>query len=110
MLSSDGIYVDKAENLIANGEMSPVFYGIENGLPVIATSNSYSCVTDEGDLYIAGTTGVAKVNIEKGFETVDNIKMTIPYIEADGVKVYPDANGIFTVAHDVKKITIHPFI
>ena len=110
VLSSDGIYVDKAENLIANGELSPVFYGIENGLPVIATSNSYSCVTDEGDLYIAGTTGVAKVNIEKGFETVDNIKMTIPYIEADGVKVYPDANGIFTVAHDVKKITIHPFI
>ena len=110
VLSSNGIYVESADNLIANGEINPVFYGIENGLPVITTSNSYSCVSGDGELYIAGTTGVAKVNIEKEFETVDNIKMTIPYIEADGVKLYPDSDGVFMVDHDVKKITIHPFI
>ena len=110
VLSSNGIYVEKAEDLIANREINPVFYGIESGVPVIATSNSYSCVTDEGVLYIAGTTGVAKVNIEKRFENVDNIKMTIPYIDADGVKVYPDEDGVFTVANDVKKITIYPYI
>ena len=110
VLSSNGIYVENASDLIANGDVQPVFYGIDNGLPVITTSNSYSCVTDEGILYIAGSTGVAKVNIEKQFETVDNIKMTIPYIDADGVKVYPDDNGVITIPHEVKKITVYPHV
>ena len=110
VLSSNGIYVESADDLIANDVIEPVFYGIENGLPAIATSNSYSCVTDDGTLYIAGSTGVAKVNIDKQFETVDNIKMTIPYVDADGVKIYPDGDGVITVPHDVKKITIYPYI
>ncbi|MCR4556730.1 MAG: HD domain-containing protein [Saccharofermentans sp.] len=110
VLSSNGIYVVSADDLIANGEIKPVFYGIANGLPAIATSNSYSFVTDEGVLYIAGSTGVAKVNIEKQFETVDDIMMTVPYIDADGVKVYPDSNGVINVSQDVKKITVYPYI
>lgn len=110
VLSSNGIYVVSAEMLIANGEIKPVFYGIDNGLPAIATSNSYSCVTGEGVLYIAGSTGVAKVNIEEQFETVDDIKMTVPYIDVDGEKMYPDANGIITVPYDIKKITVYPHI
>ena len=110
VLSSNGIYVEKADDLIANSDISPVFYGIDNGLPAITTSNSYSYVTDEGDLYMACSTGVAKVNIEKQFETVESIKMTIPYVDADGVKFYPDQNGVITVPHDVKKITIDPHI
>ena len=110
ILSSNGIYVVSADELIANEEISPVFYGIDNGLPLIATSNSYSFVTDDGVLYIAGTTGVAKVNIDVPFETVDNIKMTVPYVDADGIKYYPDANGTITVPSDAKKVTIYPYI
>jgi len=110
ILSSNGIYVIKAEDLIANGSIEPVFYGIDNGLPVIATSNSYSCVTPEGVLYMAGSTGIAEVNIEKPFEAVDHIRVSVPYIDADGVKYYPDDNGVITVPHDVKKITVYPYI
>ena len=110
VLSSNGIYVVSVDEMIENAEIEPVFYGIANGLPVITTSNSYSYVTDEGDLYIAASTGVAKVNIEKQFETVDNIKMTVPYIDADGVKMYPNDEGVITVPLDVKKITVYPYI
>ena len=110
ILSSNGIYVIKTEDLIANGELEPVFYGIDNGLPDIATSNSYSCLTDNGDLYIAGTTGVAKVNVEEQFENVSEVKMTVPYIDADGERIHPDSSGIITVPYDVKKITIYPNI
>ena len=110
VLSSNGIYVVNADELIANEDINPVFYGIDNGLPLIATSNSYSFVTDEGILYIAGTTGVAKVNIDVPFETVDNVKMTVPYVDADGTKYYPDENGVITVPSDAKKITIFPYI
>ncbi len=110
ILSSNGIYVATAEELMENGDIDPVYYGFANGLPVIATSNSYSSVTDEGVLYIAGSTGVAKVNIEEPFETVDDIKMTVPYIEADGVRYYPDETGTINVPSDVKKITIYPYV
>ena len=110
VLSSNGIYVFNADELIENGELSCIFYGIDNGLPGIATSNSYSCVSDEGFLYLAGTTGVTKVNIENQFETVDNIKITIPYIDADGTKYYPNGQGVITVPNDIKKITIYPYI
>lgn len=110
VLSSNGIYVVSVDEMLENDEIEPVFYGIANGLPVITTSNSYSCVTDDGYLYIAASTGVAKVNIEKQFETVDNIKMTVPYIDADGVKMYPDDDGVITVPLDVKKITVYPYV
>ena len=42
ILSSDGIYVVPTEELLENGEIKPVHYGIANGLPCTATSNSYS--------------------------------------------------------------------
>ena len=54
VLSSNGIYVAEAETMLANGEIEPVYYGSYNGLCCIPTSNSYSELTDEGDLYIAG--------------------------------------------------------
>lgn len=110
VLSSNGIYVVKANDLVENGKIEPEFYGIDNGLSIIATSNSYSSVSDDGSLYISGTTGVVKVNIEKTFENVDNIKMIVPYIDADGVKVYPDDNGVITISNDVKKITVYPYV
>ena len=110
ILSSNGIYVVTVDDLIANEEINPVFYGIDNGLPLIATSNSYSYVTDDGTLYIAGSTGVAKVNIEVPFENVDSIKMTVPFIIADGVYLYPDDDGVINIPSDAKKVTIYPFI
>ena len=110
VLSSNGIYVISADELIANGDITPVFYGMDNGLPIIANSNSYSCVTPEGNLYIAGSTGVAKVNIESDFENVNDVKMTVPYVDADGVKIYPDSEGKFVVPYTVKKITIYPYV
>ena len=75
ILSSNGVYVVLVDELLANGTLNPVFFGRENGLPCIATANSFSALTDEGDLYIAGTTGVAKVNIENTYDDVNNVKM-----------------------------------
>ena len=110
ILSSNGIYVATAEELLANEEIVPVFYGRDNGLPTIATANSYSCLTDEGDLYIAGTSGVAKVNIKVPFEDVSDLKMSVPYVEADGTFIYPDEEDVITVPSDVKRITIYCYV
>ena len=106
VLSSNGIYVVPAEQLIANGEINPVFYSKASGLPVITTANSYSELTPEGDLYIAGSTGVAKVNIDVPFEDVNELRAVVPYVETDGQKIYPDESGSFTIPHTTQKLTI----
>ena len=110
VMSSDGIYVVPAEELLANGEINPVHYGIENGLPCITTANSYSELTSDGDLYIAGSTGVCKVNIDVPFEDVNDLKSVVPYLEADGERIYPLTDGNFRISSDVQKLTIPSFV
>ncbi len=110
VLSSNGIYVVPADELLANEEIDPVHYNAAGGLPCITTANSYSELTPEGDLYIAGSTGVAKVNIEVPFENVNDLKVTVPYVEADGERVYEDEEGVFTVPSTTQKLTIPSFV
>ena len=110
VLSSNGIYVVPTEELLANGEISPVYYSLANGLPCIATANSYSELTAEGDLYIAGNTGVCKVNIDQPFEDVNELKAVVPYVEADGARIYPDENGAFTISSGTQKLTVPSFV
>ena len=110
ILSSSGLYVIPAETLLSNDEMNPVHYGMSDGLPCIATANSYSEQTAEGDLFIAGTNGVAKVNIENLFENVSDLKVSVPYLDADGERIFPDKNGGFTISSDVRKLTIYSYV
>ena len=110
VLASNGIYVAQASELIANEEIEPVFYGIPSGLPYITTANSYSELTEDGDLYIAASAGVVKVNIEKPFEDVNDLKVAVPFVDADGVRIYPDGNGDFTVPAGTQKLTVSSFV
>ncbi len=110
ILSSNGIYVVPDEELIANGEIRAVHYGMGNGLMHLATSNSYSELTEEGDLYIAGSTGVSRINIERSLEDISDIKAAVPYIEADGVRIDPDESGGFTVPARTRKLTVYDYV
>jgi len=110
VLSSNGIYVTTSDELVANQEIKPVHYGIANGLPCITTSNSYSELTADGDLYLSGTTGVAKVNIESSLEDINDLKQAVPFIDADGVRIYADKSGIFTIPSSVQKLVVYAFV
>ena len=110
VLSSNGIYVTPTEELLANGEINPVHYSLANGLPCITTANSYSELTPDGDLYIAGSTGICKVNIDQTFEDVNDLKAVVPFVEADGRFIYPDETGAFTIPDSTQKLTIPSFV
>ncbi len=110
ILSSNGIYVTSVDELLKNDEIHPVYFSMSNGLSCVATANSYSDISDKGDLFISGTTGVAKVNIEDTMLNVSEIKMSVPYIEADGEYIYPDANGKFVIPSATDRITIYNFV
>ena len=111
ILSSNGIYVTDADHLMQNpDDLSYLFYNRDNGLPCIPTSNSYSDVTESGDLYIAATTGIAKVNIEIPFDNVSELKMAVPFLQADSKTIYPDSSGTFHIPASTKKLTIFSYV
>ena len=110
ILSSNGIYVTKVDELIKNETLSPLYYSKSNGLKTLTNANSYSCVSEDGDLYICGATGVSKVNIEEPFETVSNLKMVVPYIECDNELIYPNEDGTYLISEDTQRLTIYAFV
>ena len=110
VLSSNGIYVLPTEDLLADRAGTPVHYGLGNGMPCTATSNSYSALTEAGELYIAGSKGVVKVNIDSPMEIVSDLKVSVPYLEADGVRIYPDSSGSFSLSPQVHKVTVYSYV
>ena len=110
ILGSDGIYVVPTNELLKNEVTNYIHYGIANGLPHVTTPNSYSELTPDGDLYISGNTGVTKVNIETDFKYNNEIKAVIPYIEADGKRIYPDKNGNFNISSNVIKLIVYGYV
>ena len=110
ILSSNGVYVIPAEELLRNEKIEPHFYNWDNGLPYVSTSNSYSELQPDGTLYIAGSEGVTMVNIEEEFENVTDLKMAVPFVLADGEAVYPDEKGEFRIKADVKTVSICAYV
>ena len=110
VLSSNGIYVIPADELLANETIEPVFCGVLSGLPYVATANSFSEKTEDGELYIAGSLGVVKVNVENSFRNFNELKVSLPYIDADGERYFPDDSGSFTLPGNAHKLTIYPFV
>ena len=110
VLASNGIYVISADELLANEAVEPVFYGIPSGLPYIATANSFSELTAEGDLYIASSAGVVKVNIETPFENVNNLKVAVPFIDVDGERIFPDETGAYVIPASARKLTVSSYV
>ena len=106
VVASNGLYVAKVDDLLDGGDINALFYGSDNGLQNLPNSNSYSALTDEGDLYLSGLTGVSKININKEYMSVGDFKVSIPYILADGEKVLPGKDGVYTVPADTNKVSI----
>ena len=110
VLGSSGIYVLTAKDIEDGGATSPIFFGISNGLPFVSSSNSYSAMTDAGDLYISGNGGVIKININDPPMVFSTIRTLLPFIDADGEHIYPDSGGTFVIPGGTRKITIHPYV
>ena len=111
MINSDGVYILPAEELLRNGDgMKPMRYNVGNGLPCTVTANSYSELTENGDLYLSGNTGVAKVNIEETDDSLINLKADVPYLYVDGKRMYPDEEGNYTVPSGTRRLTVCGYV
>ncbi len=87
ILSSNGVYITKASELIANENIEYSFYNNRSGLPYISTGNSRSFLDEEGHLYISGTTGVCMADISESDSNADTVLLSLPSVEIDDVQV-----------------------
>lgn len=109
ILSSNGIYNINRDNMIADENIEYSFYDVNCGLPSVATANSYSCVSDDGTLYIAGMTGVSSININNQTNTAGGIKLSVPYIEIDDERIVITDQSTVKIPSDCKRLTIHAY-
>lgn len=108
VLSSNGLYVLKREEMFTEGEMQYLLYDITSGLPCAPTANSYSCLTDDGRLYIAATNGVSSVDIQDTDSDNDGIRLSVPFVLADDVYI-PVIDGQVTIPAQCKRLNIHAY-
>ncbi|MBR2528873.1 MAG: SpoIIE family protein phosphatase [Blautia sp.] len=111
VINSDGVYVLPTEKLLMNEEgMKPQCFNVHNGLPCTITANSYSELTQEGDLFLAGNTGVVKINIENFDDNYSDLKVAVPYIYLDGKRMYPKEDGSYTIPYQTRRLTICGYV
>ena len=109
VLGSGGIYVANAQSMMANGDIDFILYDDTSGLAHVTTANSHNAISDTGDLYISGTTGVSMVNINEDHSTSTDIRLNVPFIEVDDEVMYLDGTDSMTIPSSTSRIKIHGY-
>ncbi len=107
VVSSNGIYIVKKDDVINNGDIDYSLLDTKCGLPSVATANSYSYLSENGDLYIAGTTGVSSINIYQNPYDDSNVRVAVPYITVDDKYIAVGDKKEITIPSDSKRINIY---
>ena len=97
ILSSYGVYVVNADDMEKDAISDFKIYTIANGLPYAITSNSFGYKDQDGNLYMAGRNGVAKVNINKYYDGKLEVLMDVKSIYCDNQKIEQDENGVYQI-------------
>ncbi len=97
ILSSYGIYCVKAQDVIDNKIVDYRLFNTANGLPGVPTANAFSCMNDEGVLYISSRTGVSSVNVDNFFDQFAEISLDVKSVTFNGEVLEPDEAGTYTI-------------
>lgn len=106
ILSSFGVLSMNGDDIVSDSISEYKSFSVTGGLPFLPTGNSYSCMTGDGDFYIAGRQGVIGLNVEK-FKALDRrIKLAVNYITCDGEPVIPGEEGTYEIPASEGRIQI----
>ncbi len=108
VLSSNGIYVVKKQEMIDNKEIDFTLYDTKCGLPCAATANSYSDLLENGELYISGSSGVSMVNIDQDMTSGSDVLLDISYMMVDDTYVECAPNSFVRLPSTCKRLNIFP--
>ena len=106
ILSSYGVYTVNADEMLRDAITDYSLYTVENGLPYAITSNSYSVKDKDGNLYMPGREGVARVNINEYYEENELLLMDVRSIYCDEERIYADEDGVFQIPPSKGRVQI----
>ncbi|MCR4616977.1 MAG: HD domain-containing protein [Lachnospiraceae bacterium] len=109
VLSSNGIYITKVDQLLENKNIEYTFYNTKSGLPYTPTGNSRNCVSD-GILYISGTTGICAVDINKDGITTEDVRLVISSVCIDDKTTVPCNESSITIPAGSKRFRIDAYV
>ncbi|MBR5422271.1 MAG: response regulator [Lachnospiraceae bacterium] len=110
VMCSQGLYSVKGEEMLADEVTDYRLYTVANGLTSIPISHCYCEMDSMGNLYIAGQSGVCKVNVEHFFEASSRVRARVVSILCDEEEILPDESGTYTIAADVARVQITPAV
>ena len=110
ILSSYGVFSVKAKDMRADNVKDFRLYTLSNGLTTTPTSNAYSALSDKGDLYISGRSGVSMVNLNSFTSDTVHIKTGVREVTVGDTEIVPDADGTYTIPAESGRIKISPAI
>lgn len=108
VLSSQGLYSVDYEDMINDSIEEYRLYTLANGLTSLPISQSYSCLDDDGNLYISGQTGVSKVDINHFYDSNPKILTAVKMVLCDDEEIKPDGKGVYNVPSKCKRVQITP--
>lgn len=106
ILSSYGIYRVSAEDVLNNEVTNYRLYTLANGMTGTPTSNSYSALDDDGNLYISCRNGVTRVNINHYLEENASIKTDIGSLMCNNERILPGQDGTYVIPKGTGRIQI----
>ena len=110
ILSSYGIYIVKINDMIIDRVADYRLYTIDNGLVYAPTSNSYSAIDDQGNMYIPGRNGVCLVNIRNFSQKSAYVKLGVRSVFSNNEEILPDENGDYIIPAGSGRIRISPAV
>lgn len=110
ILSSYGVYVVPAQDMIDDKVQEYRLYTNANGLTNTPTSNSYSAVDADGNLYICGRDGVSRVDMNRYYSGNLTVKMALSSIYADDEEILPNEEGTYIIPPTEGRIRITPSV
>ncbi|MBQ3281184.1 MAG: response regulator [Eubacterium sp.] len=110
ILSSYGVFSVKTADMLSDSVKDFELYTLANGLTTTPTSNSYSALSNAGNLYISGRSGVSLVNLNNVANESVHIKLGVREVTLGDEEIAPDANGVYTIPATSQRIRISPAI
>lgn len=110
ILSGNGIYVVERSRMIEDEITDYTFYDASMGLPWNITANARNEVTEDGTVYLCGSSGVSSINLNGEEETVKGVKACVPFIQVDDKIYYFKDGDTITIPKESKRVTVYGYV
>ena len=109
LLGAGGFYAISSDQVMNEHGASYSFYDAARGVQHMTTPNSSSYASESGEAYISCTDGILGFNVDRQESGSSDVMLSVPYVEADGVRIYTDASGRVRVPADTVHLDIYGF-